>query len=61
MSRCSWDLLGFREFISQRVELSCTSYVGGQVILCWLHKDNSLLSIYRKIKSRDGFADKPAS
>ena len=31
-----------------------TSYMRGVFILCWHHKDNKLLSIYRNIKSQDG-------
>ena len=49
------ELLGFREFIGQWVDLSHSSYVSGVFILCWHHKDKKLLSIYRKIKSRDYF------
>ena len=56
MSCCIWKLLGFREFISPWIDLSCTLYLGGVFILCWHHKDNKLLSIYRNIKSQDGFA-----
>ena len=54
----SWlvrDLLFFREFISQWADLSYTSYVRRMFILCWYHKDNVLLSIYRNIKSQDDF------
>ena len=56
MSYCIRKLLGFREFISPRIDLFCTLYLGGVFILCWHHKDNKLLSIYRNIKSQDGFA-----
>ena len=53
MSWCIWELLAFREFISQWIDLSYTSHTRGVFILCWHHKDNKLLSIYRKIKSQD--------
>ena len=55
MSWCIRELLGFREFIGQWADLSRPSYVSGVFILCWHHKDKKLLSIYRKIKSRDYF------
>ena len=55
MSLLVRDLLFFREFISQWVDLSYTSYVRRMFILCWYHKDNILLSIYRNIKSQDDF------
>lgn len=32
--------------------------MSGAFILCWNHKDNKVLSIYRKIKSQDGFDKK---
>ena len=32
--------------------------MSGVFILCWHHKDKKLFSIYRKIKSRDGFDNK---
>ena len=32
--------------------------MSGVFIPCWRHKDKKLLSIYRKIKSRDGFDNK---
>ena len=54
-SWCIRELLDFREFIGQWVDLSRPSYVSGVFILCWHHKDKKFLSIYRKIKSRDGF------
>ena len=58
VSWCLLDLLGFREFIGQWADLPHPSYVSGVFILSWHHKDKKLLSIYRKIKSRDGFDNK---
>ena len=57
-SWCIRELLGFREFIGQWADLPHPSYVSGVFILSWHHKDKKLLSIYRKIKSRDGFDNK---
>ena len=54
----SWyigELLGFRELISQRVDVFCVLYKKGVFIMCWHHKDNKLRSTYRNIKSQDGF------
>ena len=54
----SWwvrELLGFHEFIRQWVDLPCTLYMGGVLILCWHHRDNKLLSIYWNIISQDVF------
>ena len=56
MSRRIRELLGFHEFIRQWVDLYCTLYMRGVFILCWYHKDNKFLSIYRNIKSQDDFA-----
>jgi len=39
------DLLGFREFISQRVCCPALRAWRGVFILCWHHKDNQLLSM----------------
>ena len=55
MSWCIRELLVFREFISKRVVLFCTPYIREASILCWQHKNNKPHSIYRNIKSQDGF------
>ena len=55
VSWCVRELLGFHEFIRQWVDLPCTSYMGGVLILCWHHRDNRLLSIYWNIISQDAF------
>lgn len=47
-----------RGYVSKRYRaevIHCTSYLKGVFILCWHHKDNKLLSSYRKIKSQDDF------
>ena len=43
----------FCEFMSQRIDLSCTSYMIVGFILALRHKDNKPLVIYRNIKSQD--------
>ena len=43
----------FCEFISQRIDLSCTSYMIVGFILALRYKDNKPLVIYRNIKSQD--------
>ena len=48
----SWwvcELLVFREFISKRADLFCTTYMRGVSVVCWQH-NNKPLSIYRNIK-----------
>ena len=55
VSWCIRELLVFREFTSKQVDLFCTPYMREASILCWQHKNNKPLSIYRNIKSQDGF------
>ena len=43
----------FCEFMSQRIDLSCTSYMIVGFILALRYKDNKPLVIYRNIKSQD--------
>ena len=59
------DVLVFFEFLSWWVnklmswlaDLSCTSCVRRAFILCWHHRENKLLLIYRNIKSQDYFKE----
>ena len=55
MNWCVRELLGFHEFIRQWVDLLCTLYMGGVLILYWHHRDNKPLSIYWNIISQDVF------
>ena len=48
-----WELLFFREFVSQWVDLYYPLYAPGGFVLCGQHKDNKLLSNYTTIKSQD--------
>ena len=59
MSSCPCQLLGFREFISQQVDLRSTSNIKGVFILCRQHKDNKLLPIYKNIKCLASYHAKP--
>ena len=59
MSWCTCQLQGFREFISQQVDLRSTSNIKGVFILCRQHKDNKLLPIYKNIKCLASYHAKP--
>ena len=56
VSWCVRELLVFREFISRWFDLSCTSCMRRVFILCWHHRENKRLLMYRNIKSQDDFS-----
>ena len=57
LSWCVRELLVFREFKSRCFDLSCTSCMRRMFILCWHHRENKRLLMYRNIKSQDDFID----
>ena len=55
VSWCVRELLVFREFISRWFGLFCTSCLRMVFVLCWHHRENKRLLMYRNIKSQDDF------